>query len=73
MSGRTFSFEMNRTTSAPAATLFRLETDGGRSSEWAKPIVVQSSWDDGAERSAARMIAVATRRRPARNVRTGGP
>jgi hypothetical protein len=73
MSGRTFSFEINRTTSAPAATLFRLETDGGRSSEWAKPIVVQSSWDDGAERSAARLIAVATRRRPARNVRTGGP
>jgi hypothetical protein len=72
MSGRTFSFEINRTTSAPAATLFRLETDGGRWSEWAKPIVVQSSWD-GAERSAARLIAVATRRRPARNVRTGGP
>lgn len=44
MSGRTFSFEINRTTSAPAATLFRLETDGGRWSEWAKPIVVQSSW-----------------------------
>jgi hypothetical protein len=45
MSGRTFSFEINRTTSAPAATLFRLETDGGRWSEWAKPIVVQSSWE----------------------------
>jgi len=44
MSGRTFSFEINRTTAAPAATLFRLETDGGRWSEWAKPIVVQSSW-----------------------------
>jgi hypothetical protein len=35
MSGRTFSFEINRTTSAPAATLFRLETDGGRLSECA--------------------------------------
>jgi hypothetical protein len=45
MSGRTFSFEINQTTSAPAATLFRLETDGGRWSEWAKPIVVQSSWE----------------------------
>jgi len=45
MSGRAFSFEINRTTSAPAATLFRLETDGGRWSEWAKPIVVQSSWE----------------------------
>ena len=45
MSGRTFSFEINRTTSAPAATLFGLETDGGRWSEWAKPIVVQSSWE----------------------------
>jgi hypothetical protein len=44
MSVRTFSFEINRTTAAPAATLFRLETDGGRWSEWAKPIVVQSSW-----------------------------
>ena len=45
MSGRTFSFEINRTTIAPAATLFGLETDGGRWSEWAKPIVVQSSWE----------------------------
>lgn len=45
MSGRTFSFEINRTSSAPAATLFRLETDGARWSEWAKPIVFQSSWE----------------------------
>jgi hypothetical protein len=30
MSGRTFSFEINRTSSAPPATLFRLETDGAR-------------------------------------------
>ncbi len=63
MSGRTFSFEINPTTSAPAATLFRLETDGGRWSEWAKPIVVQSSWD-GAERSAARLIALANSASP---------
>lgn len=45
MTGKTFSFEINRTTSAPAATLFRLETDGARWSEWAKPLIVQSSWE----------------------------
>jgi hypothetical protein len=45
MAGKTFSFEVNMTSRAPAATLFRLETDGGRWSEWAKPIVVQSGWE----------------------------
>jgi hypothetical protein len=45
MTDKRFSFEINRTSSAPASTLFRLETDGGRWSEWAKPIVVQSSWE----------------------------
>lgn len=45
MAGRTFSFEINRTTTAPAATLFRLETDGARWSQWAKPLIVQSSWE----------------------------
>jgi hypothetical protein len=45
MSGRTFSFEVNRTSRAPAAALFRLEADGGRWAEWAKPIVLQSSWE----------------------------
>ncbi len=49
MSGRTFSFEVNRTSNAPAATLFRLEADGSRWSEWAKPIVFQSSWDQQGE------------------------
>nr|VTP03623.1 Polyketide cyclase / dehydrase and lipid transport [Mycobacterium riyadhense] len=44
MSGRKYSFEVNKTSSAPAATLFRLATDGARWSEWAKPIVMQSSW-----------------------------
>jgi hypothetical protein len=44
MSGRKFSFEINRTSSAPAATLFRLVADGGNWSSWAKPIVVSSSW-----------------------------
>ncbi len=40
-----FRFEINRATSAPAATLFRLETDGARWSQWAKPLIVQSSWE----------------------------
>lgn len=44
MSGRKFSFEVNRTRSAPAATLFRLATDGADWKSWAKPIVLQSSW-----------------------------
>jgi uncharacterized protein YndB with AHSA1/START domain len=44
MSGRKFSFEINRTSSAPAATLFRLVTDGANWSDWAKPLVIQSSW-----------------------------
>lgn len=45
MAGRMFSFEISRTSSAPAATLFRLETDGGRWSQWAKPVVMQSTWE----------------------------
>jgi hypothetical protein len=45
VSGKVFAFEINRTTTAPAAELFRLETDGGRWSEWAKPLIVQSSWE----------------------------
>ncbi|MDT5218480.1 MAG: hypothetical protein QOF15_585 [Mycobacterium sp.] len=44
MSGRKFTFEVNKTTSAPAATVFRLVTDGGNWSAWAKPIVASSSW-----------------------------
>jgi len=44
MSGRKFSFEITRTSSAPAATLFGLEADGANWSQWAKPIVLQSSW-----------------------------
>ena len=44
MSGRTFSFEINLTSCAPAATLFALETDGARWSEWAKPIIMSSTW-----------------------------
>lgn len=45
MTGKAFSFQINRTTSATAATLFRLETDGSRWYEWAKPLIVQSSWE----------------------------
>jgi hypothetical protein len=44
MSGRKFSFEINRTSSAPVATLFRLVADGADWSRWGKPMVVQSSW-----------------------------
>jgi Polyketide cyclase / dehydrase and lipid transport len=44
MSGRKFTFEINKTSTAPAATLFQLETDGANWAQWAKPIVVQSSW-----------------------------
>ncbi len=44
MSGRKFTFEVNKTTSAPAATVFRLVADGGNWSSWAKPIVASSSW-----------------------------
>ena len=40
-----FSFEVRRASSAPAATLFGLEADGSRWSEWAKPVVFQSSWE----------------------------
>lgn len=44
MMGRKFSFEVNRRTHAAPSVLFDLETDGARWSEWAKPVVVQSSW-----------------------------
>jgi hypothetical protein len=45
MSGKVFTFEINRTTTASAATLFRLETDGAHWSDWAKPLIIQSSWE----------------------------
>jgi Polyketide cyclase / dehydrase and lipid transport len=44
MPGRNYFFEVTRTTSAPAATVFRLVADGANWSAWAKPIVVHSSW-----------------------------
>jgi len=45
MTGKTFSFEINRTSSASPAKLFELETDGSRWSEWAKPLIPRSSWE----------------------------
>jgi len=44
MAGRTFSFEITRTSTAPPATLFRLETDAGHWAQWAKPLVMQAGW-----------------------------
>ncbi|UNB52445.1 SRPBCC family protein [Mycolicibacterium sp. YH-1] len=49
MTGQTFTFEINRTSSAPPATLFRLEADGARWKEWARPVVFQSSWETQGE------------------------
>jgi uncharacterized protein YndB with AHSA1/START domain len=45
MSDRKFSFEVNRTSSAPPAVLFRLETDGAGWSKWAGPMIARSSWE----------------------------
>ncbi|NKQ54955.1 SRPBCC family protein [Amycolatopsis sp. K13G38] len=45
MPGKTYSFEVKRTSTAAPETLFRLETDGARWSEWAKPLIVQSAWE----------------------------
>jgi hypothetical protein len=58
VTGKTFSFEINRTTTAPAATLFRLETDGAHWSEWAKPLIVQSSWEQTGDPTPAGIGAV---------------
>ncbi|MFC4001463.1 SRPBCC family protein [Prauserella oleivorans] len=46
MPSKTYSFEVTRTSTAKPETLFRLETDGARWSDWAKPLVLQSSWRD---------------------------
>jgi hypothetical protein len=58
MTNKKFSFEINRTTRAPAATLFRLETDGAGWSEWAKPLIVRSSWEQLGDPSPAGIGAV---------------
>lgn len=49
MPPRTFSFEVTRTSTASPDRLFRLETDGARWSEWAKPLIVQSGWERWAD------------------------
>src|SRR5205814_5153718 len=43
--GREYSFEVTARSSADPATLFALEADGSRWSEWAKPLVPQSFWE----------------------------
>lgn len=45
MSDRPYSFEVNRTSTAPASVLFRIATDGANWSKWAGPTIVQSSWE----------------------------
>ena len=42
--GRKYSYEVNRTSSAPPAALFALETDGPRWAEWGRPLIVQARW-----------------------------
>ena len=49
MPRKTYSFEVQRTSTASPEKLFRLETDGARWSEWAKPLVSQSGWDKWAD------------------------
>lgn len=44
MRAQRFSFEVNRTSAASPATLFRLETDADLWSHWAKPLILSSSW-----------------------------
>ncbi|WP_027941238.1 SRPBCC family protein [Amycolatopsis taiwanensis] len=46
MTGRMFSFEVNRTSTADAETLFRLETDAERWPTWCRPLVLQAGWAD---------------------------
>ena len=45
MSDRTFSFEVNRTSSAPPEVLFRMESHGPSWAQWGRPVVVQASWE----------------------------
>ncbi|WP_020668734.1 SRPBCC family protein [Amycolatopsis nigrescens] len=44
MSAKKHSFEINRTSSAPPAKLFELETDGANWSNWGKPLIMSSGW-----------------------------
>lgn len=45
MPGKTFNFQVTKTSSAAPSTLFDLVADGARWSEWAKPLVQSSSLD----------------------------
>lgn len=58
MAGRAFSFVVKRTSTAPAATLFRLETDGSEWSNWGKPVAMQSGWVRQGESAPGGMGAV---------------
>ena len=42
---RRFSFQVTARSSADAASLFALEADGSRWSEWARPLVPTSTWE----------------------------
>jgi hypothetical protein len=42
---RRFTIEITARSRADAATIFALETDGGRWSSWARPLVPQSAWE----------------------------
>ena len=44
MPGRKYSYEVNRTSTAPPSALFALEADGPRWAEWGKPLIVQARW-----------------------------
>lgn len=43
--GRRYTLEVTARSRATAATLFALEADGSRWSEWARPLVPRSSWE----------------------------
>lgn len=45
MSGKTFTFEVRRTSTASPKTIFDLETDGPSWAKWGKPLIVQAGWD----------------------------
>jgi hypothetical protein len=42
--GRKYSYEVNRTSTAPPEVLFALEAEGPRWAEWGKPLIVQARW-----------------------------
>jgi hypothetical protein len=45
VSGKTFTFEVRRTSTAAPKTIFDLETDGPSWAKWGKPLIVQAGWD----------------------------